>query len=75
VDLLYVVHEKVREANMAFKGGSLSKLNAFPRAEEHLMQKTTTGAAGKFKCFYINTNAQLVCPLFDQRLDVLSIWR
>ncbi|CAM6110784.1 unnamed protein product [Calypogeia fissa] len=30
---------------MGFKGGSLSKLNAFPRAEEHLMQKTTTGAA------------------------------
>jgi hypothetical protein len=30
---------------MAFKTGSLSKLNAFPRAEEHLMQKTSTGAA------------------------------
>lgn len=29
---------------MAFRGGSLSKLNAFPRAEEHLMKKTNTGA-------------------------------
>lgn len=30
---------------MVLKGGALSKLNAFPRAEEHLLQKTTTGAA------------------------------
>lgn len=36
------------EVKMVIKGGALSKLNAFPRAEEHLMQKTTTGAAGTF---------------------------